>query len=87
MVQLPHDLSTCQGIDTTLQKLTEWAAIFADTAVLAEHLAKNLLLHFDSIKNDIDTGINDWNKADYFDFGDEIGAGLVRATGSHIMME
>lgn len=78
---LPQDLHNCENIQGDLTKLEQWASIFAHPETLAERVAENMFEHFSEIMGDVNTAMADWNKADYFNFGDQVGTALIAATG------
>ena len=82
ITELPTDLSNCENIQGDITKLEQWATIFEHPTELAEQVAENLLEHYNTIFGDISTGLADYNKGDYFDFGDEIGTAVLTAIGT-----
>ncbi len=82
LLQLPSDLKDCTAIMSDLDKLMAWADIFLHPVELMKRLAVNVPKNLLTITRDAKEAIKDWNNADYFDFGDEIGTILVLAIGS-----
>ena len=83
LVQLPTDLKNCVSISDDLKTLENWADIFLHPEELAKALAENALKHFREISKDIETSMDDWSSAKYFDFGEVVGEMLVLAVGSN----
>ena len=79
--ELPTDLDDCKGMDDDIAKIEKWASIFAHPTELVTTLTKNLLKNWQGVVADVSKTETDWNNADYYDAGDDIGDILILALG------
>ena len=80
---LPPTCYNCGGIPEDFAKLGDFFAIFGNPSLLASRISYNLLWYYTEINTDIQAALANWNKADYFGFGDKLGEALALAIGDH----
>ena len=72
----PDALSTCKNMGDDLDKIEDWAKVFAQPGTLAKELSKNWLLHHKKVKADIAKEEADWSSENYFAAGEDTAAAI-----------
>jgi len=78
---VPAELTTCKNLVSDVGSIKTWAKIFSSKFVLAETIAKNLLLHHKKITTDIKAVGHDWSAQQFFEAGKAAGDALIIAVG------
>ena len=74
--EFPTALSTCKNMGDDLDKIEDWAKVFAQPGTLAKELSKNWLLHHKKVKADIAKEEADWSSENYFAAGEDTAAAI-----------
>ena len=80
VTKLPAAIGTCDSIRGDLHKFNDWAVIFLQPSTFIKTVSFNLVWDYKEIHGDIQEAVADYDKLDYFDFGEKIGEALVAAT-------
>ena len=79
--EIPTFFNGCDDAGTAIETLVSWAQVqLNDTTALEERITKNFLWDHTEIVTDIEAGLGDYNKTDYFDSGIEIGKAVMLLT-------
>ena len=79
--ELPQDLEDCKSISGDVEKIENWAKIFANPVALVSALTKNLLANWKAVSADIGKTTSDYNAAKYYDAGEDVADVLTLAVG------
>lgn len=80
--ELPQDFTNCSsGLQDDLSRIGDWAHIFIEPVQLAEDVSKNIITNPIKAERDLHRAKKDWNKPDYFAFGEDVADILVLAVG------
>ena len=81
LVELPKDLSECQGMKDDVTRIEKWAAIFSQPTVLLPTISKNLLFHYAQVMKDASNIESDIAADKMYDAGENIADLLITAVG------
>ena len=79
--ELPQDLEDCKSISGDVEKIENWAKIFANPVALVSALTKNLLANWKKVSADVNTVESDWNAAKYYEAGEDVADMLILSVG------
>ncbi|CDW90776.1 UNKNOWN [Stylonychia lemnae] len=71
--QIPSEFSTCKAISGNLASVTAWIKKFANPAVMAAKISKNMIFHAIGVYKDAKSGISSWNSKDFKTSGQNFG--------------
>lgn len=80
--ELPQDFTNCSsGLQDDLSRIGDWATIFIEPVQLAEDISHNIITNPIKADRDLKRAEKDWNKPDYYSFGEDVADILVLAVG------
>lgn len=76
---IPNTLNTCKKVSLNqADKINEAISVFESPLSLIYHVGEALVLDGNDIYNDVNLGIGDWNKKDYYESGKYFGEALFK---------
>lgn len=80
--ELPQDFTNCSsGLQDDLARIGDWAEIFIEPVQLAEDVSHNIITNPIKADRDLKRAEKDWNKPDYYKFGEDVADILTLAVG------
>ena len=83
LFEIPVAAHNCGSIPDDINKMMQLFAVFNNATLLQERLEYNLLWNYSEIMAHASEAVTDFQKADYFDLGDNLAEALVLAVGDN----